>query len=196
MADQVEVFFHSRQPHVHVREEDLSQFDSGPLGFPNSYFDPEKANVLYSQYHEQDSFADEAGVDGIMTNEHHSAYWNIKPSANLDAAAISFGCAVRYPGRVRSIFPSNIASSVICDSYLAMKLFKSTDMALNQGIKAVVEAFDADDRFSPFTPERAQYDPEYRKTLEDVDPQDFAQVMRDTIYALLSEWDGDLGNIG
>ena len=95
-------------------------------------------------------------------------------------AAISLGCAARYPGRVRAIFPSNIAGGVICDSYLAMKLFKSADMALNQGIKAVVEAFDADDRFSPFTPERAQHDPEYRKTLEDMDPQDFAQVMRDT----------------
>ena len=99
-------------------------------------------------------------------------------------AAISLGCAVRYSGRVRAIFPSNIAGGLICDSYLAMKLFKSADMALNQGIKAVVGAFDSGDRFSPFTPERAQYDPEYRKNLEDMDPQDFAQVMRDTIYAL------------
>ncbi len=99
-------------------------------------------------------------------------------------AAISFGCAARYPERVRAIFPSNIAGGVICDSYLAMKLFKSAEMALNQGIKAVVEAFDPDDRFSPFTPERAQYDTEYRKTLEEMDPQDFAQVMRDTICAL------------
>ena len=86
MVDQVEVFFHSQQPYVHVREEDISQYDSGRLGFPNTYFDPEKAHVLYNQYHEQYSFADEAGVDGIMTNEHHSAYWNMKPSANLDAA--------------------------------------------------------------------------------------------------------------
>ena len=69
-------------------------------------------------------------------------------------AAISFGCAARYPERVRAIFPSNIAGGIICDSYLAMKLFKSAEMALDQGIKAVVEAFDADDRFSPFTPER------------------------------------------
>ena len=99
-------------------------------------------------------------------------------------AAISFGCALRNPERVRAIFPSNIAGGVICDSYLAMKLFKSADMALSQGIKAAIDAFDADDRFSPFTPERAQYDPEYRGTLEDMDPQDFAQVMRDTIYAL------------
>jgi hypothetical protein len=30
------------------------------------------------------------GFDGIMTNEHHSAYWNMKPSANLDAAVIKY----------------------------------------------------------------------------------------------------------
>ncbi len=35
------------------------------------------------------TLADEAGVDGMMTNEHPSAYWNMKPSANLDAAVIS-----------------------------------------------------------------------------------------------------------
>jgi pimeloyl-ACP methyl ester carboxylesterase len=99
-------------------------------------------------------------------------------------AAISFGCAVRYPERVRAIFPSNIAGGVICTGYLAMKLFKSVEMAMTQGIKAVVDAFDPDDRFAPFTPERAQYDPVYRKTLEAMQPVDFAQVMRDTIYAL------------
>jgi len=99
-------------------------------------------------------------------------------------AAISFGCAVRYPERVRAIFPSNLAGGVICDAYLAMKLFKSAEMAMNQGIKAVVDAFDPDNRFAPFTPEWAQYDPEYRQTLEAMAPEDFAQVMRDTIYAL------------
>src|SRR5262249_17779144 len=56
--------------------------------------------------------------------------------------------------------------------------------AMAQGMKAVVDAFDPDDRFAPFTPERAQYDPIYRKTLEAMPPEDFAQVMRDTIYAL------------
>ena len=40
-------------------------------------------------------------------------------------AAIAFGCAVRYPERVRAIFPSNLAGGVICNAYLAMKLFKS-----------------------------------------------------------------------
>jgi len=99
-------------------------------------------------------------------------------------AAISFGCVVRYPERVRAIVPSNLAGGVICNAYLAMKLFKSAEMAMAQGIKAVVDAFDSDDRFAPFTPERAQYDPMYRKTLEEMPPEDFAQVMRDTIYAL------------
>jgi pimeloyl-ACP methyl ester carboxylesterase len=99
-------------------------------------------------------------------------------------AAIAFGCAVRYPERVRAIVPSNIAGGVICEAYLAMKLFKSAEMAMTQGIKAVVDAFDPDDRFAPFTPERAQYDPHYRETLEAMPPEDFAHVMRATIYAL------------
>jgi pimeloyl-ACP methyl ester carboxylesterase len=99
-------------------------------------------------------------------------------------AAIALGCAVRYPERVRAIVPSNIAGGVICEAYLAMKLFKSAEMAMTQGIKAVVDAFDPNDRFAPFTPERAQYDPQYRRRLEAMPPEDFAQVMRDTIYAL------------
>ena len=89
MAKPVEVFFHSQQPYVHVQEEDISKYDSGRLGFPNTHFDPEKAHVLYNQYHEEYVCADESGVDGIMTNEHHSSYWNMKPSANIDAAVIS-----------------------------------------------------------------------------------------------------------
>ena len=99
-------------------------------------------------------------------------------------AAIALGGAVRYPERVWTIVPSNIAGGVICEAYLAMKLFKSAEMAMTQGIKAVVDAFDPDDRFAPFTPERAQYDPQYRRMLEAMPPEDFAQVMRDTIYAL------------
>ena len=83
MKDKVEVFFHSQQPYIHINEEDISQYNSGRLDFPNTYFDPEKAHHLYNQYHEQYAMADEAGLDGIMTNEHHSSYWNMKPSANL-----------------------------------------------------------------------------------------------------------------
>ena len=108
-------------------------------------------------------------------------------------AAISLGCASRRPQRVRAIFPSNIAGGVICDGYLTGKLFKSMDMAENDSISAVVDAFDADDRFSPFSPEIAQSDPQYRQTLESMATEDFLQVMRDTIYAL---FDGPFPTLG
>ncbi len=99
-------------------------------------------------------------------------------------AAISFGCAYRRPERVRAIFPSNIAGGVICDGYLTCKLFRSMEIAAADGIGAVIDAFDADDRFAPFSPEIAQTDPEYRKELEAMDTQEFIQVMRDTAQAL------------
>jgi pimeloyl-ACP methyl ester carboxylesterase len=84
---------------------------------------------------------------------------------------------------VRAIFPSNIAGGVICDGYLTSKLFKSMEIAAAEGIGAVIDAFDADDRFAPFSPEIAQTDAEYRKDLEAMDTEEFIQVMRDTIYA-------------
>ena len=89
MKDTVEVFWFSEQAYGHVSDADLEKYDSGRLGFPNSFFDPEKAHVLYNQYHEQYALADEMGFDGIMSNEHHSSYWCMKPAVNLDAAVIS-----------------------------------------------------------------------------------------------------------
>ena len=89
MKDTIEVFWFSEQPYAHITDSDLEQYDSGRLGFPNTFFDPEKAHVLYNQYHEQYALADEAGFDGIMSNEHHASYWCMKPAVNLDAAVIS-----------------------------------------------------------------------------------------------------------
>ena len=87
--DQVEVYWFSEQAQGYVTDGALEQFESGRLGFPNSHFDPDKAHVLYGEYHDQYALADEVGFDGIMTNEHHSAYWCGKPAVNLDAAVIS-----------------------------------------------------------------------------------------------------------
>ena len=88
-TDKVEVYWFSEQPYGHVGDVDLEKYNSGRLGFPNTYFDPEKAVVLYNQYHEQYAWADEVGFDGIMSNEHHASYWCMKPSVNLDAAVIA-----------------------------------------------------------------------------------------------------------
>jgi alkanesulfonate monooxygenase SsuD/methylene tetrahydromethanopterin reductase-like flavin-dependent oxidoreductase (luciferase family) len=87
--DQVEVYWFSEQPQGYVSDAQLEQFDSGRLGFPNTFFDPDKAHVLYNEYHDQYALADEVGFDGIMTNEHHAAYWCGKPAVNLDAAVIA-----------------------------------------------------------------------------------------------------------
>ncbi len=89
MKDTVEVFWFSEQPYADITDADLEQYDSGRLGFPNTFFDPERAHVLYNQYHEQYALADESGFDGIMSNEHHASYWCMKPAVNLDAAVIS-----------------------------------------------------------------------------------------------------------
>ena len=59
--DRVEVFWFSEQPYGYVTDEDLNKYDSGRLGFPNTHFDPQKAHVLYNQYHEQYALADEVG---------------------------------------------------------------------------------------------------------------------------------------
>ena len=88
MKDKVDIFWFSEQPNGYITDDDLAKYESARLGFPNSYFDPQKAHVLYNQYHEQYAWADEVGYDGIMTNEHHSAYYCMKPAINLDAAVI------------------------------------------------------------------------------------------------------------
>ena len=88
-TDKVEVFYFTEQAYGHVNDQDLEKYDSGRLGFPNTHFNPEKAHVLYNEYHEQYVLDDEVGFDGIMTNEHHASYWCMKPSVNLDAAVIS-----------------------------------------------------------------------------------------------------------
>ena len=87
--DKVDVFWFSEQPYGHVTDQDIEKYDSGRLGFPNTHFDPEKAHVLYNEYHDQYALVDEVGFDGIMSNEHHASYWCMKPAVNLDAAVIA-----------------------------------------------------------------------------------------------------------
>ena len=106
---------------------------------------------------------------------------------------IALGCAARHPDRVRGVFASNLAGGIICDSYLGGKLFRSLDLALSQGMKALVDAFDRDDRCAPFLPEQVLYDPEQRESFEQIEPEDYAQVMRDTIRAL---FDGPYVSLG
>ena len=88
MKQQVEVCLQSQQPYTSVHDEDLAQYPSGRLDFPNRYFDPVQVHGLYTQYHEQYAWADEVGLDGIMPNEIHASYWNMQGSVT-DSCAIT-----------------------------------------------------------------------------------------------------------
>ena len=89
MKERVEVFWFSEQPCGHFSDEVVEQHKSRRLNFSNTYFDSQKAHVLYNQYHEQYSWADQVGFEGIKTNEHNLSYWCMKPAANLDAVVIT-----------------------------------------------------------------------------------------------------------
>ena len=43
--DKVEVYYFTEQPYGHVNDQDLEQYESGRLGFPNTYFDPAKIKL-------------------------------------------------------------------------------------------------------------------------------------------------------
>ena len=85
-----EVFWFSEQPYGHVTETDLEPYESGRMHFPNTHFDPEKSPRPLQQLPRPVRLGRrENGFDGIMSNEHHSSYWCMKPSVNVDAAVIS-----------------------------------------------------------------------------------------------------------
>ena len=112
---------------------------------------------------------------------------------NSFGAAISLRCALTYPDRVRAIFPGTIAGGVPCDVLLGAQLFRSADIAANQGMKVVAAGGDPADRFAPFIPDRVQHDPEYRGYMEAMAPEEFVQVMLGTIEAL---FDGEYATLG
>ena len=103
----IQVYWFTEQSNSYVTEEDLERDQTESyMTFPNRYFDPQKAHILYNQYHEQYAHADEVGFDGIMTNEHHNAYWCMKPAPNLDAAVlckVTTRCKIAILGNVLPI---------------------------------------------------------------------------------------------
>ena len=114
----VQVYWFTEQPYSFTTEELLAEHqEDSYFTLSNRFFDPLKAHQLYNEYHEQYAFADEVGFDGIMTNEHHSAWWCMKPSANIDATAIAMvtkNCKIAILGNVIPITenPVRIAEEI------------------------------------------------------------------------------------
>ena len=82
-------YYFSEQPYTGYDPAVQDQYPSLRLTLPNSLFDPQLASDLYNRYHEEYQAADEAGFDGIMINEHHTAPFCMQASINITGAVLA-----------------------------------------------------------------------------------------------------------
>jgi alkanesulfonate monooxygenase SsuD/methylene tetrahydromethanopterin reductase-like flavin-dependent oxidoreductase (luciferase family) len=57
--------------------------------FPNKHFDPVEGSRLYNERLVEYQYAEEAGVDGIMLNEHHNAPFCMQAKINIFASILA-----------------------------------------------------------------------------------------------------------
>ncbi|HYW86607.1 MAG TPA: LLM class flavin-dependent oxidoreductase [Chloroflexota bacterium] len=82
-------YYFSEQPYTAYDPAIQDQYPSLRLTLPNTLFDPVIASDLYNRYHEEYQVADEAGFDGIMINEHHTAPFCMQASINITGAVLA-----------------------------------------------------------------------------------------------------------
>ncbi len=76
----VDVYFFTEMPYAEFDEREAANYPSMRLTFPNTYFDPQKAHVLFRNYYDQYQWAEEVGFDGLMINEHQSPVGELLPA--------------------------------------------------------------------------------------------------------------------
>jgi len=81
----------TERPYVAYTEEDVrhSFRSSVRLTFSNSHFDPALGADLYNEYLDEYQFAEDAGFDGLMLNEHHNTPTCMGAAMNLEAAILA-----------------------------------------------------------------------------------------------------------
>ena len=81
----------TERPYVAYTEADVKNSfrSSVRLTFSNSNFRPEIGARVYDEAFEQNQFAEEAGFDGIMLNEHHNTPTCMGATMNLEAAVLA-----------------------------------------------------------------------------------------------------------
>jgi alkanesulfonate monooxygenase SsuD/methylene tetrahydromethanopterin reductase-like flavin-dependent oxidoreductase (luciferase family) len=84
----VKLYYLSEMPHHEFADEEGEKYPSLRLEFPNRFFSPEKAAANYQRYLEKYEFADQAGFDGLMINEHHSTPSCVNVGVNMTAATL------------------------------------------------------------------------------------------------------------
>jgi alkanesulfonate monooxygenase SsuD/methylene tetrahydromethanopterin reductase-like flavin-dependent oxidoreductase (luciferase family) len=81
----------TERPYVAYSESQVkSSFRSSVrLTFSNANFDPEIGTRVYDEAFEENQYAEEAGFDGIMLNEHHNTPTCMGATMNLEAAVLA-----------------------------------------------------------------------------------------------------------
>jgi alkanesulfonate monooxygenase SsuD/methylene tetrahydromethanopterin reductase-like flavin-dependent oxidoreductase (luciferase family) len=85
----VKLYYFSEMPHHEFPDAEGDKYPSLRLAFPNTFFSPEIARRNYQRYLDEYDFADQAGFDGLMINEHHSTPSCVNVSANMTTAILA-----------------------------------------------------------------------------------------------------------
>src|SRR2546427_358625 len=85
----MKLYYFSEMPHHEFPDEEGDKYPSLRLEFPNRFFDREKAAANYQRYLTEYEFADQAGFDGLMINEHHSTPSCVNVGVNMTAAVLA-----------------------------------------------------------------------------------------------------------
>ncbi len=98
-----EVFYFTELPYAAFPESEADKYPSMRLTFPNTYFDPHTAHDLFKRYLDEYQYAEEAGFDGLMINEHHNT-----PSCMDVEVNITGGILARVTNRARILMLGNM----------------------------------------------------------------------------------------
>src|ERR1700738_3667045 len=82
-------YYFSEQPYTGYDRSVQDEYPALRLTLPNSLFDPQLASDLYNRYHDEYQVADDAGFDGIMINEHHTAPFCMQASITITGAVLA-----------------------------------------------------------------------------------------------------------
>jgi alkanesulfonate monooxygenase SsuD/methylene tetrahydromethanopterin reductase-like flavin-dependent oxidoreductase (luciferase family) len=99
----MKLYYFSEMPHHEYPDAEGDKYPALRLAFPNTHFSPEIAHRNYRRYLDEYEFADEAGFDGLMINEHHSTPSCVNVSVNMAA-----GILARTTKRAKILLLGNI----------------------------------------------------------------------------------------
>src|SRR5215468_5493610 len=85
----MKLYYFSEMPHHEFPDEEGEKYPSLRLEFPNRFFEREKAAANYQRYLDEYEFADQAGFEGVMINEHHSTPSCVDVGVNMTAAILA-----------------------------------------------------------------------------------------------------------